>query len=140
MSEAVNTADPRLEELHRIMAENSLAGHWQPRQPTPALQPHLWRWPVVYSCLMESGEVVKLGHIDEAAKRRTVQLVNPGLTAFKSTTRTIQMSVQLVKPGERGRVPPPHGRGAALRGGGGRHRVHHGGGRGDAHGARRPWC
>ena len=101
MSEAVNTADPRLEELHRIMAENSLAGHWQPRQPTPALQPHLWRWPVVYSCLMESGEVVKLGHIDEAAKRRTVQLVNPGLTAFKSTTRTIQMSVQLVKPGER---------------------------------------
>ena len=99
MSEAVNTDDPRLEELHRIMAENSLAGHWQPRQPTPALQPHLWRWPVVYSCLMESGEVVKLGHIDEAAKRRTVQLVNPGLTAFKSTTRTIQMSVQLVKPG-----------------------------------------
>ena len=101
MSEAVNTDDPRLEELHRIMAENSLAGHWQPRQPMAELRPHLWRWPVIYSCLMESGEVVKLGHIDEAAKRRTVQLVNPGLTAFKSTTRTIQMSIQLVKPGER---------------------------------------
>ena len=101
MSEAVNTDDPRLEALHRTLAENSLAGHWQPRQPMPELQPHLWRWPVIHSCLMESGEVVKLGHIDEAAKRRTVQLVNPGLTAFKSTTRTLQMSVQLVKPGER---------------------------------------
>lgn len=101
MSEAVHAEDPRLEALHRTLAENSLAGHWQPRQRPPELQPHLWRWPVVYSCLMESGEVVQLGHIDEAAKRRTVQLVNPGTTAFKSTTRTIQMSVQLVKPGER---------------------------------------
>mgnify|MGYP001226259567 CR=1 FL=1 len=101
MSQSTGTDDPRLEKLHNILAANSLAGHWQPRQPNPELEPYLWRWPVVYSCLMESGEVVKLGHIDEAAKRRTVQLVNPGLTAFKSTTRTLQMSVQLVKPGER---------------------------------------
>ena len=36
-----------------------------------------------------------------AAKRRTVQLVNPALTNKKATTRTIQMSIQLVKPGER---------------------------------------
>jgi len=50
---------------------------------------------------MESGDAVKLGRIDEAAKRRTVQLVNPGLIAEKATTRTIQMSIQLVKPGER---------------------------------------
>jgi 1-hydroxy-2-naphthoate dioxygenase len=101
MSEVTNTDDPRLQSLHRTLAENSLAGHWQTRQPQPELKPYLWRWPVIYSCLMESGEVVKLGHIDEAAARRTVQLVNPGLTAFKSTTRTIQMSIQLVKPGER---------------------------------------
>lgn len=101
MSGAANVGDPRLEALHRTLAANSLAGHWQPRQPAPELKPYLWRWPVIYSCLMESGEVVELGHIDEAAKRRTVQLVNPGMTAFKSTTRTLQMSIQLVKPGER---------------------------------------
>ncbi len=50
---------------------------------------------------MESGEVIKLGGIDDAAKRRTVQLVNPSLTNKKATSRTLQMSIQLVKPGER---------------------------------------
>jgi len=93
--------DPRLEALHRRMAENSLGGHWQDRARAPKLEPFLWPWSVIYSCLMESGEVIKLGHIDDAAKRRTVQLVNPALTAHKSTSRTLQMSIQLVKPGER---------------------------------------
>lgn len=97
----VAAEDPRLEALHRRMAENSLGGHWQPRQRPAKLAPFLWPWSVIYSCLMESGEVVKLGHIGDAAKRRTVQLVNPTLTAQKSTTRTLQMSVQLVKPQER---------------------------------------
>lgn len=97
----VKAENPQLEALHQRLAENSLGGHWQPRQSAAPLQPFLWRWPVIYSCLMESGEVVKLGHIDEAAKRRTVQLVNPALTAQKATTRTLQMSIQLVKAGER---------------------------------------
>ena|SRR2546426_11265026 len=79
------TEDPRLEALHRRMAENSLGGHWQSRDKPRTLQPYLWPWSVIYSCLMESGEVVKLGHIDDAAKRRTVQLVNPSLTAQKAT-------------------------------------------------------
>ena len=90
------TEDPRLEALHRRMAENSLGGHWQSRDKPRTLQPYLWPWSVIYSCLMESGEVVKLGHIDDAAKRRTVQLVNPSLTAQKATSRTLQMSIQLV--------------------------------------------
>lgn len=102
MSEvAAADKNPRLEALHQRMAENSLGGHWQPRQRAAKLVPHLWPWSVVYSCLMESGEVVKLGHIGDAANRRTVQLVNPALTAQKSTSRTLQMSIQLVKPGER---------------------------------------
>ena len=74
MSEVMNTDDPRLQSLHRTLAENSLAGHWQPRQPQPELKPYLWRWPVIYSCLMESGEVVKLGHIDEAAARLKMEV------------------------------------------------------------------
>src|SRR5213075_1034272 len=95
------TEDPRLEALHRRMAENSLGGHWQSRDKPRTLQPYLWPWSVIYSCLMESGEAVKLGGIDDAAKRRTVQLVNPSLTDRKATSRTLQMSIQLVKPGER---------------------------------------
>ncbi|SRR5438093_13762188 len=55
------TEDPRLEALHRRMAENSLGGHWQSRDKPRTLQPYLWPWSVIYSCLMESGEVVKLG-------------------------------------------------------------------------------
>jgi 1-hydroxy-2-naphthoate dioxygenase len=95
------TEDPRLEALHQRMAENSLGGHWQTRMRSAPLKPFVWPWSVIYSCLMESGEVVKLGHIDDAAARRTVQLVNPSLTAQKATTRTLQMSIQLVKAGER---------------------------------------
>jgi gentisate 1,2-dioxygenase len=92
---------PELLALHSRLAEYSLSGHWQPRERNPELVPHHWPWSVIYSCLMESGEVVKLGGIDDAAKRRTVQLVNPALTNKKATTRTIQLSIQLVKPGER---------------------------------------
>ena len=92
---------PELLALHARLAEHSLGGHWQPRERNPDLVPHLWPWSVIHSCLMESGEVVKLGGIDDAAKRRTVQLVNPSLTNKKATTRTLQMSIQLVKPGER---------------------------------------
>jgi gentisate 1,2-dioxygenase len=92
---------PELMALHARLAEYSLGGHWQTREQNRDLVPHLWPWSVIYSCLMESGEVVKLGGIGDAANRRTVQLVNPSLTEKKATSRTLQMSIQLVKPGER---------------------------------------
>ena len=95
------TDTPELQALHARLAEHSLGGHWQTREKNPDLVPYLWPWSVIYSCLMESGEVVRLGGIDDAAKRRTVQLVNPALTDKKATSRTLQMSIQLVKPGER---------------------------------------
>jgi gentisate 1,2-dioxygenase len=101
MSNVDVVPDPRIEALHQRLAENSLGGHWQPRaEQTRPLVPFVWKWSAIYSCLMESGEVIRLGHIDEAAKRRTVNLVNPTLLARKATSRTLQMSVQLVKPGE----------------------------------------
>ena len=90
----------RLDALHARMAENSLAGHWQPRQQRPKLVPWLWQWPVIQACLDEAGEATPIGHAGEANNRRTVQLVNPGLTEQKATSRSLQMSVQLVKPGE----------------------------------------
>ena len=101
MSQAeAETQEQRVEALHKRLAENALGGHWQPRERQPALVPHVWPWPTIYQCLMESGEVIKLGHVGDAANRRTVQLVNPAITKLKSTTRTLQMSIQLVKPGE----------------------------------------
>ena len=92
---------PEVIALHKRLADYSLGGHWQPREKNPDLVPHIWPWSIIHSCLMESGEVIKLGGIDDAAKRRTVQLVNPSLTNKKATSRTLQMSIQLVKPGER---------------------------------------
>ena len=92
--------DPRVAALHQRMAESSLGGYWQDRERDAALVPFVWPWSAIHSCLVESGEVIKLGHIDEAARRRTVNLVNPALATRKATSRTIQMSVQLVKPGE----------------------------------------
>ena len=99
--EHAEAESPQLKALHRRLAESSLGGHWQSRQRPAKLESHLWPWSAIYSCLLESGEVVKLGHIDDAAARRTVQLVNPALIAEKATSRTLQMSIQLVKPGER---------------------------------------
>jgi gentisate 1,2-dioxygenase len=55
---------------------------------------------LIHSCLEESGEVVELGGAGDAAARRTVQLINPALMTEKSTSRTFQVSIQLVKPGE----------------------------------------
>jgi gentisate 1,2-dioxygenase len=101
MSEAeARSEDPRVEALHRRMAGYSLGGHWQHREQAAPLVPFVWTWDSIYECLMESGEVITLGHAGDAANRRTVQLVNPAITAQKSTTRTLQMSIQLVKPGE----------------------------------------
>jgi gentisate 1,2-dioxygenase len=90
----------RLVALNQRMNQHSLAGYWQPRQQRPQLVPCLWPWPVVNSCLMEAGEVVSLGSGNGDAFRRVVQLVNPGTAAQKSTSRTLQVSFQLVHPGE----------------------------------------
>jgi hypothetical protein len=48
MSEAhVATEDPRLEALHKRMAEHSLGGHWQTRVRAAPLKPFLWPWSVI---------------------------------------------------------------------------------------------
>lgn len=101
MSTDATTSD-RVKALERQMAEHSMAGHWMPRARShPTLDPIVWKWPQIYTFLQEAGEVVPLGHAGEATARRTVNLVNPALGDFKATSKTLQMSVQLIKPGER---------------------------------------
>ena len=100
MSTTARTHEELLEALHKRLAENSLAGHWQDRDKLPTLEPWLWRWSAIESTLMEAGEVVGLGSAGSAEARRTVQLINPALTGIKNTSRTLHVSIQLVKPGE----------------------------------------
>src|SRR4026207_2002935 len=88
---------PELQALHARLAEYSLAGHWQAREKNPELVPYLWPWSMIYSCLMESGEVVQLGGIDDAAKRRTVQLAHPPLTDKQADTPRPHEATQLAQ-------------------------------------------
>ena len=90
--------DERVHALHERMKQSSLRGHWQMDRRPQELKPWIWRWADVYECVVESGEVVPIGGQGSANNRRTVQLVNPMVEG--RTTKTIQMSIQLVKPGE----------------------------------------
>jgi gentisate 1,2-dioxygenase len=87
----------RADDLDKRLARLSLAGLWQPPNKRVPLEPHVWRWEDVYSCLVEAGEVIGLG---ADAERRVVKLVNPALHEQRTTSRALQISFQLVKPGE----------------------------------------
>jgi gentisate 1,2-dioxygenase len=65
------------------------------REPTTAVQPHVWRWRDVYELGKRVAESVSLGPGDD---RRTLRLVNPGLPY--GATHTLWAAVQEVLPGE----------------------------------------
>jgi gentisate 1,2-dioxygenase len=70
-------------------------------EPPKTLRPYLWRWAEVRRDLARAAEVVDLGPTEE---RRVLRLVNPGMQNRRATTHTMQMSFQLVKPGETARA------------------------------------
>ena len=102
-----------LDQFDEELAEQSLEGHWMggsseedkvayEKDPHTAVVPHLWKWEVIYRHLKRAGEVHGL---EGMADRRTLRLINPAFQTLPSrrrraTTHTIQMSVQLLKPGE----------------------------------------
>jgi len=100
MKQVVQTDSVAL--LNRDMAEKNLGGHWQlgfenyMPYPETSVEPYLWKWEDIYNFLLRAGDVVSL----EQAERRTIRLVNPGLTERRATTHTIHLSFQYVKPGE----------------------------------------
>ncbi len=89
--------DRLIEEFDRELAELDLRGHWARAVRTrPEPRPKLWKWDTIYTQLMRAGELIGLdsrAHSD----RRTLQLIPPGQDR---TSPNVQMSVQLVKPGE----------------------------------------
>jgi 1-hydroxy-2-naphthoate dioxygenase len=91
------TSEALIEQFDQELAQHNLMGHWRgvPRQraEVPENQAQLWKWEHIYPNLMKAGEIIGLEYSD----RRTVQLITPGLNR---TSPNVQMSVQLVKPGE----------------------------------------
>jgi gentisate 1,2-dioxygenase len=80
----------------------SLQGHWKmdlPKfmEPRSRLHAMHWRWAQLHDFLMRSTDLITVND----AGRRTVQLMNPGITGPRQwTTHTLQMSFQVVLPGE----------------------------------------
>jgi gentisate 1,2-dioxygenase len=94
----------RLEILNEKLRHNHLEGLWktfseQPlrNEPSSSLKPWVWRWEDLSAALRGAEELVSLEGVED---RRVIRMVNPGLGAGAPTSRTMQMSVQLVKPGE----------------------------------------
>ena len=92
---------PTLEQFDQELAKLSIEGYWNTigvssPEPKPRAEAHLWRWKDIYSNLFKASEVVDL---EEGAERRSLRLCTPGLP-WRSTTETIQASVQMVLPGE----------------------------------------
>src|SRR5258705_6990006 len=91
-----------LKDLDSELAERNLEGYWAvdrspSPEPAPTVVPHVWKWREIYDGLGRAGDLVGL----DKSERRTVRLINPGLKdQVRSATRTIHMSIQLVKPGE----------------------------------------
>ncbi len=101
---ASNDADARAAELaafDREIEQYALQGHWKIElpanmEPRSKLRPMHWKGSLVRKQLLRAGELIGVNE----AGRRTLQLLNPGLFPLRSTTHTLQMSIQLVLPGE----------------------------------------
>ena len=92
---------PTLEQFDQELAKLSIEGYWNtigvsPPEPKPRADAHLWPWKDIYENLFKASEVVNL---EDGAERRSLRLCTPGLP-WRSTTETIQASVQMVLPGE----------------------------------------
>ncbi len=93
-----------LEDLDRELRGKHLAGFWSSNitgfdrgiEPASEAVPYLWKWSDIYDGFLKARELVTL----EKSERRTIRLMNPGLPVNLGTTRTVHMSVQLVRPGE----------------------------------------
>jgi len=90
-----------LAQFDQEIQKYSIQGHWKMElpnnlEPHSKLRPMLWKGSMIREQLMRAGDLIG---VDQAG-RRTIQLVNPGVQPLKFTSHTMQMSIQLVLPGE----------------------------------------
>ena len=95
----------KLDELNRELEEKNLLGYWtivrgrgDDYGPKSSFEPCLWKWKDVSSLLEKAGETLGL----EDSFRRFIGFSTPSLKG--TTTHTLLMGAQLVKPGEIGRA------------------------------------
>lgn len=96
------TADDKIAELDRWLAERHLSGYWSRPEGEGGEQPkpHLWRWDEMYPALLRSGEMVPIGPRG-MTEMRNVGLRNPG---WEAMGKTISLGLQILMPGERTRA------------------------------------
>lgn len=109
-SPATTYTDEDLQRFHQKLAQANMRGQWQNEtvrktgqgglwdngsfQPKAGGDGYLWHWEAVRQFLDESCEAVP----ESFTSRRSILFNNPGLA--KSTTNTINMGIQMIRPGE----------------------------------------
>ena len=94
--------EDKLKALDESLTSLSAVGYWRRRKPLQELEPVVWHWKDLRPCLDEAGELVQ---VDANSGSRTLQLINPVLKeAQRGTSRTLQVSMQLLKHGEASRA------------------------------------
>jgi len=106
------TEEELLNQLESRMKSLSLDGLWSEtseadratysKDPRTSVLPHLWKWKDLYETIQAVGNMRGL---DGRAERRVLRLINPAYVDAKNrrnrtTTHTMLMTVQLLKPGE----------------------------------------
>src|SRR5688500_10501309 len=98
MAQVDEALERRIQEYEAGLESLNLKGHWMPGEgKRPVFRPQLWKWDTIYTNLFLAGQLIGLDsrpHSD----RRTLNLVSPG--GGGRTSPNVQMSVQLVLPGE----------------------------------------
>jgi gentisate 1,2-dioxygenase len=91
----------KLDELNRELEDKNLLGYWNlvrgrgdDYEPKSSFEPCLWKWKDVASGLEKAGETLGL----EDSFRRFIAFRTPSMHG--STTHTLLLGAQLVKPGE----------------------------------------
>ncbi len=112
MSESLQEMPVDRDDFHRMLSRAFMRGQWQNETarvshetgipevetglvgPNAGGEPFLWQWPTVRSFLETSCAVVP----EAFTARRALMFNNPGLP--KGTTTTINMGIQMIRPGE----------------------------------------
>ena len=101
-----------LRELDEKLRHLSVEGLWAPasdadiatysRDPHTSVLPHVWKWKDLYEAIQT---VAAMHGLDGKAERRVLRLINPAYQnqanrRQRTTTHTMLMTIQLLKPGE----------------------------------------
>lgn len=106
------TEEQQLRELDDKLRGLSVEGLWSPasaadmatysKDPHTTVLPHVWKWPALYEAIQT---VADMHGLDGKAERRVLRLINPAHLnqtnrRQRTTTHTMLMTLQLLKPGE----------------------------------------